>query len=444
MLKESDLNQYQLDALDFLEKKGSALLALDLGLGKSVISATYQRNLLYSFMAKHCLIVAPKKVALNTWPDELSKWEHLKDLTVVQLTGLKPAERKKLAGQLGDITVINRENLGWLIELWGDEWPYDSIVLDEAKWCCTGVTFKKLKRVRQYINYATLLTGTPAPNGHMDLFGQAFMVDGGKALEKTITAFRNRYYDRNYMGFGYDIKEWAPDVINERMKNIALYMAVDDHLDLPPFVPRTTRVTLPPKLWEKYEIFKKDFITEVDAGVIVADSSAILSNKLLQFCSGNVYDEDRNVHHFHTVKLDMLEEIVKDTSSPVLCAYGYQHEIPGLRERFPKAEFMGDDPNTVKRWNYGEIPLLFCHPASASMGLNLQHGGNVLIWFSLTWNLEHYQQFNYRLRRRGQKAGSVIINHIVVKGTIEEKLIKALNTKAITQQELLNTLRIEA
>jgi len=314
MLKESDLNSYQLDALDFLERKGSALLALDLGLGKSVISATYNRRLLCTTKALHCLIVAPKKVALNTWPDELSKWEHLKDFTVSQMTGLDPAGRAVAARSLKDFNIINRENLMWLINFWKKEWPYDSIILDEAKWCCTGSTFKQLRKVRKYIEYVTLLSGTPAPNGHMDLFGMAWMCNQGESLGTHISHYRSKYFNRHPMGFGYKIKNKEVErEINEKMQDIALYMAVDDHLDLPPFVPRMTMVTLPDKMWSDYERFKDDFIMEVSGGVIVADSSAILSNKLLQFCSGNVYDEERNVHHFHTVKLGKLEEKVKNT-----------------------------------------------------------------------------------------------------------------------------------
>lgn len=443
MLGFSNLDQYQIDALDFLREKRSALLALSMGLGKSVISATYAEELLNSCMINHCLIVAPKKVALNTWPEELANWEHLEDLTVTQMTGRTPKERQLYARKLSDVNIINRENLAWLIEFWGDKWPYDMLILDEAKWCCTGATFKKLKKVRQYMDRVVLLSGTPAPNGHMDLFGQAWMIDQGKLLGKNITAYRNRYFDRNYMGYGYDIKEWAPEVINSKMREIALYMSVDDHLDLPPIVARVIHTPLKSKLRAVYEDFKKEFITQVDDGTIIADSSAILSNKLLQFCNGAVYDEDGEVHHFHDEKLDTLEEIVRNSDSPILCAYSYKHDIPRLAKRFPKATFLSNDTDTVKRWNEGKIPLLFCHPASASFGLNLQFGGNIMVWFGLTWSLELYQQFNYRLRRRGQKASSVIIHHITIKDSVEDNLIAALNRKDITQKELLNTLRIE-
>ena len=443
MLKLSDLDAYQLTALDFIGEKESGLLALEMGLGKSVISATYAEDKLNSLQANHCLIVAPKKVAMVTWPDELAKWEHLKDLTVNQLTGRTAKERQLYARQLSDINIINRENLIWLIDLWGDNWPYDMIILDEAKWCCGGATFKKLKKVRKYMDYATLLTGTPAPNGHLDLFGQAWMVDQGDTLGTHITHYRNRYFDKNYMGFGWDIKPWAAEVINEKMSNIALYMAADDYLDLPPIVPRMISVSLKPKLRDMYEAFKKDFITEVDGGVLVADSEAILSNKLLQFCNGAVYDEEKNVHYFHDEKLDMLEEIVRNSDSPVLCAYSYKHDIPRLAKRFPKATFLSDDTAIQKKWNAGKIPLLFCHPASAGHGLNIQFGGSVAVWFGLTWSLELYQQFNARLKRRGQKASCVIINHLIIKDSIEERLVEALNTKDITQQELLNTLRRE-
>jgi len=444
MLKVSDLEKYQFTALDFMQRKGSGLLALEMGLGKSVISATYAEDKLNSLQANHCLIVAPKKVALNTWPEELAKWEQLRGLSVTQMAGRTPKERMMYARQLNDMNIINRENLGWLIELWGNNWPYDMIILDEAKWCCTGTTFKKLKKVRQYMDYTNLLTGTPAPNGHMDLFGQAWMVDQGKALGKNITAYRNRYFDRNYMGYGYDIKDWASEAINKKMRDIALYMSVDDHLDLPPIISRIIHTPLKPKLRAAYDEFKKEFVAQVDDGTIIADSSAILSNKLLQFCNGAVYDEDRNVHHFHDEKLDTLEEIVRNSDSPVLCAYSYKHDIPRLTKRFPKAVFLTDDTDIIKRWNAGKIGLLFCHPASAGHGLNLQHGGNVLVWFGLTWSLELYQQFNYRLRRRGQKANTVIIHHITIKDSIEDTLVAALNTKDITQQELLNTLRIAA
>lgn len=443
MKYESDIDDYQWEAFDFAKSHGSSLLALEMGLGKSVISATYQRDLLYSFHVKHVLIVAPKKVALNTWPDEFGDWDHLKDMTFNQMAGLNAKDRIKAARNLQDINVINRENLIWLIKLWGRNWPYESIVLDEAKWCCGGQTFKALKKVRPMIDHATLLSGTPAPNGHLDLFGQAWMVDQGKTLGTHITHYRNRYFDKGYMGYGYDIKPWAADVINEKMKNIALYMAADDHIKLPPIVPRTIRIEMQGKLRDKYDFFKNEFILRVEDESILADSSAILSNKLLQFCNGAVYDEDKNVHHFHDEKLDMLEEIVKNSDRPVLCAYSYKHDIPRLAKRFPKATFMSDDTGIQKRWNAGKIPLLFCHPASAGHGLNLQFGGNVVVWFGLTWSLELYWQFIYRLRRRGQESDSIIVNHLTIKDSVEDRLIAALYQKGITQQKLLDTIKAE-
>lgn len=442
MLRESDIDDYQWEAFNFAWRKGSSLLALEMGLGKSVISATHASRLMVSGLGSHTLIVAPKKVSIETWPNELANWQHLKDHSISQMAGHTAKGREIAARNLKDFNIINRENLIWLINLWGTSWPYDTIILDEAKWCCGGATFKQLKKVRKYIDHATLLTGTPAPNGQIDLFGQAWMVDQGKTLGTHITHYRNRYFDKDYMGYGYDIKPWAAEVINEKMKDIALYMAADDHLNLPPIVPRVVRSSLKPKLQSLYDAFKEDFIAEVDSGVIVADSAAILSNKLLQFCNGAVYDEDKNVHHFHDEKLDMLEEIVRNSDSPILCAYSYKHDIPRLAKRFPKATFLTDDTAIQKKWNAGKIPLLFCHPASAGHGLNIQFGGSVAVWFGLTWSLELYQQFNARLKRRGQKASSVIIHHLIMGGSIEERLVDALNTKGITQQELLDTLRL--
>lgn len=442
------LDPHQEQALNWTKAHGSGLLALEMGIGKSVISATYAEWLQCSGLSKHCLIVAPKKVALNTWPEELAGWEHLAGSTVNQLTGMSQKEWRVKALTPTDYTIINRENLTKLIEFWKGNWPYDTVILDEAGWCCgaTGTTFKSLKKVRNLIDYVVELTGTPAPNGHIGLFGLAYMVDKGATLGTHVTHYRKRYFDKNMYTSTYDIKDWAEEVINKKMRDIALYMSVDDYHDLPPFVIRDKSVELPQKLRSKYDYFFREFILEtegMDVEDILADNSAIRSNKLLQFCNGSVYDEDKNAVHFHDEKLDMLQEIVDNSDTPILCAYSYKHDIPRLKKRFPKATFYTDDTTINKRWNTGKIPLLFCHPASAGHGLNLQFGGNHVVWFGLTWSLELYWQFMYRLRRRGQEADHVFATHLTIKDSIEQRLLAALNTKGITQQELLDTLRIE-
>ena len=443
----ADLDPHQIQALNWLKAHGSGLLALQMGLGKTVISATYAEWLQCSGESRHCLIVAPKKVALNTWPEELGSWEHLQHASYTQLAGMSQKQWQIKARVLKDYTIINRENLVKLIEFWKGKWPYDTVILDEANWCCgaDGTTFKTLKKVRNIIENVIELTGTPAPNGHEKLFGLAFMVDKGEALGTKVTHYRNRYFDKCQYTNTYKPKDWAIETINKKMRSVALYMD-EEHLNLPPFVIRDQSIELPPKLRAKYDYFFKEFILETEGmnvDDIIADNSAIRSNKLLQFCNGAVYDEDRNVVHFHDEKLDMLQEIVDNSDSPILCAYSYKHDIPRLKKRFPKAVFYTDDTTINKRWNTGKISLLFCHPAAAGHGLNLQFGGNVVVWFGLTWSLELYWQFMYRLRRRGQEADHVMAIHLTIKDSIEQRLLTALNTKGITQQSLLDTLRIE-
>lgn len=442
MLNRSDFEQYQNTAYGFANSHGSSLLALEMGLGKTVVSATYHRDLIYSTKAERCLVVAPKKVALNTWPDEFAKWSQLQEIKYSQMTGLDPRGRAAAARNLQDFNIINRENLMWLIDFWKRDWPYDSIILDEAKWCCNGQTFKQLRKVRKYIDYATLLSGTPAPSGHIDLFGQAWMVDQGERLGVNITSYRNKYFNKHPMGFGYKIKGKEQEAEIERlMGEIALYMAADDHIDLPPIKSNTIAIPLPQKLRNVYDQFKEDFIVELETGTILAESDAAKSNKLLQFCNGAVYDENKGVHQFHNEKLDMMAEVLKDTESPVLCAYSYKHDLPKLTKRFPNAVVLDDNPATVKKWNAGKIQLLICHPASAGHGLNLQFGGNTIIWFGLTWSLELYWQFMYRLKRRGQKASTIIAHHLTIKDSIEDNLLRALYTKGITQDQILEAMR---
>ena len=440
MLNKSDLHEYQHKGVKhILEHKNSALF-LDMGLGKTITTLTAIEELIYKDVEK-VLVIAPLRVCNSVWVQEAQNWEHTKYMSFTNLSG-GSANMLKGLKESSDIYLINRENVKALIEATKGKWDFDMVVIDESSSfkSYSSQRFKALKKVLHLIDKMVLLTGTPSPNGYMDLWSQIYLLDRGERLGKNITAFRNRYFTKDFMGWSYEINPYAPAKIQSLIKDVAISMSSEDYLELPDFIPTVLENKLSGKLLKQYKEFEKEMLLDLDGELITAMSAATLSNKLLQFCSGNVYGEDGQIHHFHELKLDTLQEIID--SSPdenLLVGYNYKHELTALKKKFPDAVVLDKEGMAVEQWNRGEIKLLLAHPASAGHGLNLQKGGKTLIWYGFTWSLELYQQFNKRLHRQGQK-DNVRCIHITV-GDIEYKLMKTLSQKDATQQQLLDNLK---
>jgi len=444
MLNKSNLHNYQERSVNHILTVPKAALFLDMGLGKTVTTLTAIDDLMYdSFDVSKVLIIAPLRVCNTVWEAEAMKWEHTKDLKFVNLSGGRANMIKGLQ-RSGDVYLINRENVKALVEyIKPQKWWFDMVVVDESSSfkSPSSQRFKALKKVLPLVNRVVLLTGTPASNGYMDLWSQFYLLDGGYRLGRNITFFRNRYFDKDFMGYNYELRNGAVKEIQDEIQDLVLSMSAEDYLELPDFIPSVLGNKLEGKLLKQYKEFEKHMMLELTKGDnITAVSAAALTNKLLQFCSGNMYDEHRKVHHFHNLKIDTLKEIIEENPNDnILVAYNYKHELEALQRAFPKAVTLDKKGEAVARWNDGEIPLLLAHPASAGHGLNLQDGGSLIVWYGFTWSLELYQQFNARLYRQGQ-TNHVRAMHIAV-GEIEETLMKALALKDITQAQLLSSLK---
>lgn len=443
MLNRSNLHNYQLRAIKHILDTHKCALFLEMGLGKTISTLSAIDELMYnSYEVNKTLIIAPLRVANTTWHKEASNWEHTKGLRFSICTG---TDKERLAAlqRTADIYVINRENVKWLVEQYKAKFPFDMVVIDESSSFKSHASqrFKALKKVIHKINRMVLLTGTPASNGYMDLWSQIYLLDGGQRLGRTITQFRSTYFESDFMGFKYELRDGAVFKIQEKLKDLVLSMQTDDYLELPEYLPVVLENKLDGKLLKQYNEFEKEMILSMDKeNKITALSAATLSNKLLQFCSGNMYDENKKVHHFHNLKIETLKEIIEDAPyENLLVAYNYKHELDALVKEFPNAVVMDKKGEAVDKWNRGEIKMLLAHPASAGHGLNLQKGGSTIVWYGFTWSLELYQQFNARLYRQGQTQ-SVRIIHIAV-GEIEETLMKAVAKKGVTQDDLLKALK---
>ncbi len=411
------------------------------------------------FAIRNALVIAPKRVAEDTWSREQAKWEHLKHLKVVKVMGTKDKRLAALKEQ-ADIYIINRENVEWLVETLGTRWRFDAVVIDELS-SFKSAKSKRWKALRKVIfgsKYVYGLTGTPASNGYLDLWPEMYLLDHGERLGKTLGAYRSTYFNpgahKGHVVFEWRLKPGARERIDARLSDICLSMSKEDWLDLPERTYNTIPVQLDSKARKLYDQFKRDKILPlvheheklaVAQGMdydtaVVGDMAAQVSGKLLQMANGAVYDDDGEVFHIHDAKLDMLAEIA-DTSAgqPILVFYNYKHDLKRLQERFPDAVKMGGE-DVISAWNRGEIPMLLCQPASAGHGLNLQDGGHIIVWFGLTWSLELYQQANDRLHRMGQRS-AVIVHHLVAEDTIDEKVMAALTAKDATQKGLLDALK---
>lgn len=417
-----------------------------MGLGKTVITLTALNDLLYNrFEISKALVIAPKKVAEGTWALEADKWDHLKHLRISTCLG-SSAKRIRALCTPADIYVINRENVSWLVDYYKNDWPFDTAVIDELSSFKSreAKRFKDLKAIRSRIDRIIGLTGTPAPNGLMDLWAQVYLLDKGQRLYKTITQYRNRYFNSYTADASgrqnYTPKDGAKELISKELSDLCISMQASDYLELPDLVINPMYVVLDAKADKAYREFETEYILQIPDGEISATNGAALSNKLLQLCNGAVYDEDRGVHHIHDCKMDALKEIVESLKGHnILLFYSFQHDKDRIMKEFPQCREL-KTVQDQKDWNDGKIELLLAHPASAAYGLNLQDGGNHMIWFGLNWSLELYQQALKRLHRQGQKQ-KVIVHQLLVKGKRDEDVAKALEGKSDTQQALLDSLK---
>lgn len=446
MLNRNQLHQYQNEDVEFVKATPACGLFLDLGLGKSVTTLTAISDLIESKQAKRVLIFAPLRVANATWSAEVNKWSHLKHLKVNVCTGT-PKNRVNNLSSEADIYVINIENAKWLAHNSGVKWKWDMIVWDEShKWKNpSSQRFKALKRVlvkgKDFIQRKVILTGTPSPNNLLDLWAQVYLLDFGKRLGHSFTAYKNRYFDSDYMGYSWTAKPESKDTIYRAISDITRTRSAEDHLDLPECIDLHEYVVLPAKVMKMYKELEKEFFIELnDEENIEAMTAATLGNKLLQLSNSGSYDADGKYHHLHDEKIKALQDLAEDGENMIV-AYNYKFDLELLKQAFPDAVVLDKKGLAIEAWNRGEIKMLLASPASAAEGLNLQAGGSVIVWYGLTWSLGHYLQFNGRVYRQGQKKRVRII-HLVAKGCMDEKVLRALESKATTQQELLDYLKL--
>ncbi|MBI6873401.1 SNF2-related protein [Clostridium aciditolerans] len=438
-------HEYQVYATEYILNHPIAAVLLDMGLGKSVITLTAIFDLtLDSFLVRKVLVIAPLRVARDTWPAEIEKWDHLKGLKYTVAVGSE-AQRKTALMKRAQVYIINRENVEWLIARSGIPFDFDMVVIDELSSFKShqAKRFKSLMKVRPKVNRIVGLTGTPSSNGLMDLWAQYRLLDMGQRLGRFIGRYREDYFvpdKRNQQViFSYKPKPGAEEAIYRLISDITISMKGADYLKLPELVINEVDVKLSEKEMKILDIMKRDLITTVKGEEITAANAAALSGKLLQIANGAVYDDQGTVLHIHDRKLDALEDLIEAANGkPVLIAYWFKHDLSRIQKRFEVEVLSTSD--SIKRWNDGEISIAAIHPASAGHGLNLQAGGSTLVWFGLTWSLELYQQTNARLWRQGQKE-TVVIHHLISKGTIDERVMKALNDKNNTQSALIDAVK---
>ena len=393
------------------------------------------------------LVIAPLRVGRDTWPAEIKKWDHLEGLTYAVAIGSKD-ERLAALRAKADIYIINRENVQWLVEESGMPFDFDMVVIDELSSFKnhTAKRFKALQKVRPKVKRIVGLTGTPSSNGLMDLWAEFRLLDMGERLGKFITRYREAFFmpdKRNgQQVFSYKPRPYAEEEIYRRISDITISMKCTDHLKMPELISSQYEVMLSPDERKQYESLKTELVLTVSDGEITAANAAALTNKLSQLANGAIYDDEKNIIEIHSRKLDALEDIIESANgNPILVAYWFKHDLERIRKRFDVREIKTS--KDITDWNAGKIPVALIHPASAGHGLNLQSGGSTLVWFGLTWSLELYQQTNARLWRQGQTSGTVVIQHIITKGTIDERILTALNKKELTQNALIDAVKAE-
>ena len=439
-------HDYQAYAIDYIKTHPIAAVLLDMGLGKTVISLTAIADLLFdSFEAHRVLVIAPLRVARDTWPTEIEKWEHLQHLTYSVVVGT-PKDRRAALMAGADITIINRENLQWLIEDSGFPFDYDMVVIDELSSFKNHQSkrFQALMKVRPKVKRIIGLTGTPSSNGLMDLWAEFKLLDMGQRLGRFISQYRNNYFLPDKLNgqiiYSYKPMPYAEDAIYRKISDVTISMKSTDHLKMPELISSKYEVRLSEEERNRYEELKSQLVLQLPEGEVTAANAASLTGKLVQLANGAIYSDDGDTVEFHNRKLDALEDIIEAANGkPLLVAYWFKHDLERIKQRFDVREIKSS--KDITDWNSGKIPVAVIHPASAGHGLNLQAGGSTLIWFGLTWSLELYQQTNARLWRQGQTAGTVVIQHIITKGTIDERILKALSRKELTQNSLIDAVK---
>lgn len=421
-----------------------------MGLGKTAITLTAVSDLIYNrFQVRRCLIIAPKKVAEATWNMEAEKWAHLNHLRFSKILGTQP-QRIRAACAAADIYIVNRENVVWLVDFFRNDWPFDMVVIDESSSFknSRAKRFRALTWIRPHVSRLVELTGTPAPNGLQDLWAQLFLLDGGQRLGKTVTGFRKRYFSANTHGghfTTYEAKADAQESIQRKIGDICVSMKSEDYLQLPDLVYDVVPVQLDPKAAKAYAEMEREMLLQIDESVIDAGSAAALSNKLLQLCNGAVYDAEGKVIPLHDCKLEAFTELIEQLNGqPALVFYNFQHDRDRLMTLCAKLKLRArllKTPEDAAAWNRRELDILLAHPASAAYGLNLQQGGNHVIWFGLNWSLELFQQANKRLHRQGQTA-AVIVHELAVTESRDMDVIAALEDKDATQNALIESLKV--
>lgn len=452
MLTEKDLHKYQWAGIEFAVKHPMCGLFLDLGLGKTVTTLSAINYLMYAELEINtALVIAPKRVAESVWEEEAQNWEHLKHLTFSKIIG---NEMKRCAAlkKKADIYIISRDNIAWLCAKMGPKLPFDMVVVDELSSFKSykSQRFKALSKCQPFFKRFVGLTGTPAPNGLIDLWPQIYLMDRGERLGKTVTAYRRLYFTpgrtNGNVVYNYNLLPEADGIIRSRIKDICISMQAQDYLEMPMRTDNFIKLRLTPELQKKYDEFEKEKVLEIykpeEQVEVNAVSAAALSGKLLQYANGAIYDEDRNVHPIHEIKLEALKEIIDDANGqPVLVAWAFQHDRDRIMEYLKKYNPRQlKTPQDIKDWNDGKVQVMLAHPASAGHGLNLQAGGNIIVWYGVTWSLELYQQFNARLYRQGQQRG-VVIHHLIMQGTHDTDVISALRNKDKTQNGLMQCIK---
>ena len=443
-------HNYQRYCIQKILELPSVGLFLDMGLGKSVITLTAINELkFYRFQVCKVLVIAPKKVAEGTWQKECAKWDHLHHLQISTVLG---SEKKRMAAlnATADIYVINRENVTWLVDLYRDQWPFDMVVVDEFSSfkSHSAKRFKSLAAIRPHVNRFVGLTGTPSPNGLMDLWSELYLLDGGDRLEKRFGAFRERYF-RPGRSNGYVVYEYLPrkgsrEAILNKISDICISMKADDYLTLPDCIDDEVPVVLDNQARKAYNTLERQMVLELEDEDLTVTSAAALSNKLLQLANGALYDANRGVHEIHIAKIDALMELLESLNGkPALSFYSFQHDkwriLAALRKTKLSVRLL-ESVVDQDAWNAGEVDVLLAHPASCAYGLNLQAGGNHIVWFGLPWNYEQYVQANKRLHRQGQTE-KVIVHHLVVQDSRDEDVMKALGKKEKAQDYVLESLK---
>lgn len=449
MKNRSDLLDYQEHSIKWILDRPFSGLFLDMGLGKTISTLTAINHLMYDELeVEKVLVIAPLKVAQNVWTDEVAEWEHVSHLKVQVVAGLNEHQRIAALRKKADIYTINRENVPWLVAFYGTAWPFDMVVIDELSSFKSpkAARFKQLRSVRPFFKRVVGLTGTPTPNGLIDLWSQMYLLDMGERLGNTISNYRDKYFNegarRGHVVFKYELKSDSKEQIYGAVEDICISMKSEDYIQLPELVHRVVPVKFPDRLMQEYLKFERDQVMQIIDKDITAANAAVLTGKLLQFANGAIYDADKIFHEVHQEKIDVLGEIVEAANGkPILVATSFAHDVIQINKHLKAFRPRKLENNQdIKDWNAGKVPFMLTHPASTSHGLNLQFGGEHLVWFGHTWSLEYRLQFIKRIHRRGV-AGDVLMQDLVSVGTADEDALAATDSKSLGQETFLKAIK---